>query len=95
MKGEQISIVIVFPGNPLQALIRRTARELQHVQGRAADRLWRERMRFLQSELTRKGIVGAEMQAEIDQFALDVHGELQRLTWDEWHAAHRPGGDAA
>ncbi|RAZ90151.1 hypothetical protein DPM33_15090 [Mesorhizobium hawassense] len=87
--------VIAFPGSPLQALIRRTARELQHAQGPAADGLWRERIRILQSDLTRRRVVGAEMQAEIDQFALDVHAELQRLNWDDWHATHQPGGDAA
>jgi hypothetical protein len=87
--------VIAFPGNPLQALIRRTARELHQVQGPAADRLWRERIRVVQTDLTRKGVAGAELQAEIDRFALDVHAELQRIAWGEWHAAHQPGGDAA
>ncbi|SDA40242.1 DUF6074 family protein [Mesorhizobium qingshengii] len=104
MKGEQMEFVLAspttaeiipFPGDPLAALVRRTARELEHIQGPAADRLWRERCRGIQQDLAAIGIAGAEVQAKVDKFALDVHGEMQRLAWSDWHEAHQPGGDAA
>lgn len=88
--------IVRFPVDPVPAIIRRTARELQSLDpGPEMDALWRERCRIVRVWVEAAGHHGDDMRRAVDQFAVDVHAEMQSLKWREWVKTRRPGGDAA
>ncbi|THV24868.1 DUF6074 family protein [Peteryoungia ipomoeae] len=76
MTGQTVSKIAFFPLASRRHLVRRSAVELDKLNGRAADTYWKKTCRALGQELLSLGCPEETMRAEVMEFQNAVQWEL-------------------
>lgn len=83
MIGQSVSAVAFFPLASRRDLVRRSALELDRLNGHAATQFWIKTCRALGEDLLALGCPEAEMRAEVMDFQAAVQRELMWLHREE------------
>ncbi|KPF42390.1 DUF6074 family protein [Rhizobium sp. G187] len=83
MTGQTVSTIAFFPLASRRDLVRRSAVELDKLNGHAAEQFWKATCRGLGQELLALGCPDDEMRAEVMDFQAAVQIELMWLHRDE------------